>query len=196
MSFASDTEFELHLGRGWLTAERALVKHVNQNDANGYYKALGLTPEASKREIKTAYLKSVMSLHPDHGGDEELFRFLSDVVSVLLDSKTKRVYDSVVDGSIYLGNMEREELARQGFFEEDEENHGAKDERLHWACLTSSEMTPGEDTDAWIYFCWEASQAVGYRGKIRVGVVDGGPCDLRTPWGILIASTYAFIVFQ
>lgn len=190
----SESEFELHLGRGWLTAERSLVKHVNHNDANGYYKALGLRSDASRSEIKAAYRKSLQSLHPDLGGDGELFRFLSDVVSVLLDSKTKSVYDSVDGDHIYLGNMEREELARQGFFKREKDGQRARTQRLHWACLTSLGLAPGEDTDAWISFCWEASQAVGYRGKIRVGVVAGG--DSHLPWGILASGIYTFTVFQ
>lgn len=191
------TELDLHLGLGWLSAERSLTKHVNQNDANGYYRALGLSPGASRGEIKTAYRRLVQRLHPDRDGNEESFRFLCDVVDVLLDSRSKSVYDSVGDGSIYLGTMEREELSRRGFFNGEKENDSSiKVRRLHWACLTDCGDTPGDNTDAWIYYCWEASPAVGYRGRIRVGVVSDGPRDSQPPWKILTFGTDAFTAFQ
>lgn len=193
-----ETEFELHLGRGWLSAERALVPYLNRNDANGYYKALGLPPDASRSEIKTAVRKLIRRFHPDTGGDEELFMFLVDVANVLLDPKSKGVYDSVDKDFIYLGRMEREELARRGFFKGQEDSFVEK-ESPYWACLTSRGSQASECTNAWISFCWEVSQAVGYRGKVRVGVVDGGhlwPRAPHLPWGILTTGAYIFVLFQ
>ena len=49
------SEFEFHPGRGWLTSETALVRRINRNDANGYYRSLGLNPDATRDEIKAAY---------------------------------------------------------------------------------------------------------------------------------------------
>lgn len=192
---------ELHLGRGWLSAERALVRRVNRNDANGYYKALGLSPDATREEIKAAYYKLIKTLHPDRGGDEELFRFVSDIARILLNPKTKIEYDSVENGFIYLGDMEREELARNGVVLDEEKQH-QKEVRhadYHWTCLTSFGLSPGKDIDEWIDLCWQVSPAVGYRGKIRVGMVEGGshsPLAPNCQWGVLVFDGFPFVVFQ
>ena len=189
------------MGRGWLTSENGLARFVNRNDANGYYRALGLSPDASREQIKSAYLKLVKKLHPDVGGDEDLFRFVVDVADVLLDEKTKSTYDSVGQNAVYLGKMEREELARTGVLDRVDRSHrqGEAVQQPHWACLTTRGFAPGDDTDAWVDLCREVAPAVGYRGKLRVGVLEGGPhwpCDPLLPWGVLIVGVQAFVVFQ
>lgn len=194
-------EFELHIGRGWLSSENALEKLVNRNDANGYYKALGLLPNATRVEIKAAFRKLVKILHPDLGGNEELYRYIVEIAQTLLDPESKRNYDSV-SGAIYLGAMEREELARAGivFNEKETPNHvDAVVQKQHWACLTTSGSRPGDDTDAWINFCRQVSPAVGYRGKVMVGVIESSQHWLGNPaipWGILATDHQTFVVFQ
>jgi hypothetical protein len=199
------TEFKIHMGRGWLTAETALVRRINKNDANGYYKTLGLSPGATRREIKAAYRNLAMRLHPDRGGDEELFRFVAEIASILLSPETKSLYDSVDSDSIFLGAMEQEELARVGLVLKENSNNKSQaiiheePSNQHWACLTTLGFSPGKDTDWWADLCREVSPAVGYRGKIRVGVVEGGqfwPCDPSRLWGILTAGSYTFVIFQ
>ena len=199
---ARPTHYEFHMGRGWYTSENGLIRHVNRNDANGYYKTLGLKPDATREEIRAAYRNLVWTLHPDRGGDEELFMFIVEIAKVLLDSESKNAYDSVSGAAIYIGDMEREELARVGIFEEEKDPWSPVELNpppKYWACLTDPSFPPGEDTDAWIDFCFQVSPAVGYRGKIRVGVIEGGPCwpcDPSLPWGILGANGHTFVVFQ
>ena len=196
---ARPTEFELHSGRGWLSAERALVQRVNRNDANGYYKALGLKPDATRDEIKAAYRKMAKAHHPDLGGDEELFMFITQIADVLLDPEKKNDYDSTSGNSVYLGNIEREELARNGIIDLGDKPEPQVNSDSHWACLTDVGCKPGEDTDAWIDLCWQVSPAVGYRGKIRVGVIEGGPkwpCSPDYQWGVLSAGNATFTLFQ
>jgi hypothetical protein len=189
------------MGRGWLTSENALVKPVNRNDANGYYRTLGLSPNATRVEIKAAFRRLVKRLHPDLGGNEELYRFVVEIVNILLDPKAKRIYDSVSD-AIYLGAMEREELARVGVILDEEETKNrlnAVVQKQHWACFTTSGFLPGNDTDAWIDFCRQVSTSVGYRGKIRVGVVESSQHwfgDPAIPWGTLATDYQTFVVFQ
>lgn len=189
--------FELHLGRGWLTAENSLVRVVNTNDANGYYKALGLRPDATREQIKAAYRELLKNLHPDRNGDDELFRFIADIANVLLDPQKKMQYDAVSDDYLYIGDMEREELARNGVFDGEKPKLLSSDirqrRRQHWGCLTSTGFEPGEDTDAWTDFCLQVSPAVGYRGKIRVGIIEDG---LVLPWGLLAFDGSIFLVFQ
>lgn len=193
-----EDRYQIHMGKGWYTSEDGLVKFVNRNDANGYYKAFSLSPDATRDEIKAAYRRLVKTLHPDRDGDEEMFRFVAEIANVLLNEDTKTVYDSVSgNDAIYLGNMEREELSRAGFLRKQREESLSGEP--HWACLTTYGFPPGKDTDEWIDLCWEASRAVGYRGKIRVGVLEGGqywPGDPTIPWGILNTGQYVFVVFQ
>ena len=195
---AGEAEFDLHVGKGWCTSERGLVKFVNRNDANGYYKALSLSPDATREEIKAAYRKLVKTLHPDRGGDEELFRFVVEIANVLLNGESKVSYDSVSgESTIYLGDMEREELSRAGLLKESDLEKSSED--LHWTCLTTFGFPSGKDTDEWINLCCEVSPAAGHRGKLRVGVLEGGPLwpgDPSTPWGILDTGEHSFVVFQ
>lgn len=194
---------EVSFGRGWFTSETAIAKRPpNRNDANGYYDALGLSPDATSEEIKRAYRKLVKKLHPDRDGDEELFRFITEIYDVLINPESKNYYDSVEGDAVYLGKMEREELARIGLLKPLVEK--ALEERevlngLHWACLISSESSLDSYSDKWIELCGEVSPAVGYRGRIRVGVLEGGehwPCDQPPPWGILSTGPHSFVIFQ
>lgn len=178
-----------------MTAETALVKYVNTNDANGYYKALGLSPGATREEIKAAYYKLAYKLHPDRNPDNEeaegLFKFVAQVASVLLNPQSKVDYDSVGSDSLYLGDMEREELARSGLFRSVSEKPVRRGYVQHWACATSSGFSPGQDTDAWVNFCREVSPAVGYRGRVRVAVLETGQHA-----GVATAGPDSFLVFQ
>lgn len=194
-------ELELHMGRGWATSENALVKFIRY-DSNGYYRTLGLLPNATRDEIKAAFRRLVKIFHPDLGGDEELYRFIVEIAKTLLNPTTKKLYDSVGKDAFYIGDMEREELARIGVAVDEEETQNHANEvvqKQHWACLTTSGFLPGDDTDAWIDYCRQVSPAVGYRGKVQVGVIESGhywPCDSAIPWGILTTGSQILVIFQ
>lgn len=166
------TELELH----W-TLSGAARRTSNSNDANGYYSALGISPCATIDQIKSAYRSALKRLHPDVGGDEELYRFIVQVADVLLNPKSKDEYDSTPDSHIYLGIIEREELARSGVFFELEEGNTEHIEE----CFS-----------AWIDLVEQVSPAVGFRGRVTVKVVEGG----RNPWGISSIGSHTFVLFQ
>lgn len=59
---------------------------------NDYFKILGVSENASDKEIKAAYRKAAMKYHPDHGGDEEKFKQLNEAYEALKDSRRREEY--------------------------------------------------------------------------------------------------------
>lgn len=59
-----------------------------------YYEILGVPKTASIEEIKKAYRKLAMKHHPDKGGNEEIFKEISDAYSILGDEEQKKKYDN------------------------------------------------------------------------------------------------------
>ena len=58
-----------------------------------YYEVLGVNKNATADEIKKAYRKLAKEHHPDKGGDETLFKEISEAYDVLSDSNKKARYD-------------------------------------------------------------------------------------------------------
>jgi len=58
-----------------------------------YYDLLEATPDASDADLKKAYRKKALRLHPDKGGDPELFKEVTHAYEILSDSQKRGVYD-------------------------------------------------------------------------------------------------------
>ena len=58
-----------------------------------YYDTLGVSKTADQKEIKKAYRKLALRMHPDKGGDEEKFKELSKAYDTLSDEKKRELYD-------------------------------------------------------------------------------------------------------
>ena len=59
-----------------------------------YYLTLRLTPEATEREIQSAYRRLAIEIHPDHSGfGSDPFLELQEAYSVLSDPKRRAAYD-------------------------------------------------------------------------------------------------------
>lgn len=58
-----------------------------------YYEVLGVDKSASADEIKRAFRKKAVELHPDRGGDEDKFKELNEAYEVLKDGQKKAAYD-------------------------------------------------------------------------------------------------------
>jgi molecular chaperone DnaJ len=65
-------------------------------DRKDYYEVLGVTREASEKDIKSAYRKLAMKYHPDQSkaaDAEERFKEISEAYAVLSDPDKRRQYD-------------------------------------------------------------------------------------------------------
>lgn len=62
-----------------------------------YYDLLGVPQSSSKDDIKKAYKKLAIQMHPDKGGDPEQFKEISHAYSVLSDDEKRSQYDQLGD---------------------------------------------------------------------------------------------------
>ena len=58
-----------------------------------YYELLGVSRNASEKEIKTAFRKLAAKHHPDKGGDHKMFTELNEAYQTLTDPEKKAMYD-------------------------------------------------------------------------------------------------------
>ncbi len=63
--------------------------NVTSMSKSDYYDVLGVKKDASPEELKKAFRKKAVKLHPDKGGDEKAFKELNEAYEVLKD-KDKR----------------------------------------------------------------------------------------------------------
>lgn len=61
--------------------------------ARDYYEILGLKKGATDKDIKKAYRKKAMEHHPDKGGDEKVFKEITEANEILSDKQKKATYD-------------------------------------------------------------------------------------------------------
>jgi DnaJ-class molecular chaperone len=64
-----------------------------QADNSEYYYMLGIDRSASTQQIRVAYRKKALELHPDKGGDVEAFKLLGEAYETLNDPQKRAVYD-------------------------------------------------------------------------------------------------------
>lgn len=69
-----------------------------------YYEALGVDRNASQDEIRKAFKRLALELHPDRGGSTEAFQQLSEVAKTLMDTQLRTDYDCVSGMSYYFSH--------------------------------------------------------------------------------------------
>lgn len=87
-------------GLAWASTSRALVRH--QGDANGYWRAFGLQPGATRRELLDAYRRL--------GGPADAR--LTAMFTVLWHPASRAAYDRTPPGHVYADDHVRQQLRR------------------------------------------------------------------------------------
>ncbi|TIC14566.1 DnaJ-domain-containing protein [Wallemia mellicola] len=82
--------------KGWTPAQQTLVKRVRSCKPTAYYEILALEKTCSDNDIKKAYRKLALQLHPDKNsapGADEAFKLVSKAFQVLSDEDKRASYD-------------------------------------------------------------------------------------------------------
>ncbi|KIJ17275.1 hypothetical protein PAXINDRAFT_162188 [Paxillus involutus ATCC 200175] len=84
-----------------------------------FYDLLEVSPDASESDLKKAYRKKALRLHPDKGGDPELFKEVTHAYEVLADPEKRSIYDARGEGGLSeqggMGGMDPQDLFSQLF---------------------------------------------------------------------------------
>ncbi|RHZ82655.1 hypothetical protein Glove_106g85 [Diversispora epigaea] len=79
------------------TPEQAeAVKRIRSCDANDYYAILGIRKDATDLEVKKAYRKLALQMHPDKNGApgaDEAFKMVGKAFQILSDPQKRAVFD-------------------------------------------------------------------------------------------------------
>lgn len=89
-------------------------------DKKDYYEVLGVTKDASEKDIKSAYRKLAMKYHPDRSDAsdaEERFKEISEAYAVLSDPEKRQKYDQFGHAGIS-GQYSQEDIFRGVNFED------------------------------------------------------------------------------
>ena len=67
-----------------------------------YYDILGVKKDASADEIKKAFRKKAVELHPDKGGDEKAFKEVNEAYEVLKDKEVFKIYRTITNSDMHI----------------------------------------------------------------------------------------------
>ncbi|KAH7335455.1 hypothetical protein B0J17DRAFT_719983 [Rhizoctonia solani] len=82
----------------WTPEQAAVVKRVRSCGITAYYEVLAIEKTADENEVKKAYRKLALQLHPDKNnapGADEAFKVVSKAFTILSDPQKRAVYDQV-----------------------------------------------------------------------------------------------------
>lgn len=74
------------------------------------YDKLGVSPAASKEQIKKAYRKKAKKLHPDQGGSPDDFTAVNRAYMVLINDESRKKYDATGDETLKSADNERSRI--------------------------------------------------------------------------------------
>ncbi len=74
--------------------EDALKKEQERFENMDYYERLGLQRNATKAEIIAAFRRLSVTYHPDKGGDNVIFQYMSEAYATLKNNEKRNQYDN------------------------------------------------------------------------------------------------------
>lgn len=144
-------------------------------DANGYFEALGLTPDCTFGEIKKAYRELVRKYHPDSRDEPDAtkFREIKEIYAVLSDPVLRGEYSKIdpADGQFYMGVLEKEilnDLAQMRGVSPEDMVHTVKIQEKFFDYF--SEKQNHNYAQQWYEYVLSAAYLYRYRGIIRIGL--------------------------
>ena len=170
--------------------------------ASDHYSVLGVPRGAAAEEVKRAYRKLVIRLHPDHNGQpgaEEAFKTLVEAYVVLSDARQRELYDSGSSADNEYGKRKRkthkakqrpataEEIAAQAELDQMLKRELQRAQHADWLQRARREQSE------------LSALALVVFGVCTLGVVIGvmyvaqpepasGPQALRLGWGAWLSS--------
>jgi len=96
-----------------------------------YYEVLGVLPDAGPEEIKSAYRRLSLQVHPDRGGSAALFRSLVQAYEVLSDPRRRAAYDARLRTPGWNADEDNEDEEDEEYEEYEDVDGDVGDDRDH-----------------------------------------------------------------
>lgn len=158
-------------------------------DVNAYYATLGVSPRASRREIREAYSAK----------KGWKFERLTYIVKQLLDSEVRRAYDACLPGSRFFDRYMQDYVKSQILADHRQETGRTMDtdevEAIDWEKLSNTSIVLDGSSESgyprwrWGFYLWKVGEYdiplltewmrclcsvyAGYDGHLSVGLMDG-----------------------
>jgi hypothetical protein len=87
---------------------------VDVNGEKTAYDVLGIDRGATTEDIRSAYRRLAATHHPDAGGDEEIFKAVTQAHTLLKDPRARAQYDAELDVTSVLDEVELGDLLLHG----------------------------------------------------------------------------------